>query len=136
MSINDHERYLVQLSDYAKRHYVKSFEKRYKGKQWSVTFQSIYRDLERVNENIRYKKVKTIHDDGVRRIVKLDFRVAQTKESAHGSGNRVIAFVDNKSITVTILLVYSKNDIKGGNETVWWQNEVKSQYIDLRDLIT
>lgn len=135
MSTNDHERYLVQLSDYAKRHYVKKFEKRYAKKQWAVTLRSIYADLERINENIRYKKAKVIHTNDSRRIVKLDFRVAQTKDSAHGSGNRVIALIDDNSSVATILLVYSKNEIGMPNETVKWQTEIKANFVSLRDII-
>lgn len=135
MSTNDPSRYLVQISDYAKRHYAKKFEKRYAKKQWDVTLRSVFAELARINENIQYKKAETMHDDGNRRVVKYYFRVAQTKDSAKGSGNRVIVLVDDKKMIVTILLIYSKNEITTPNETAKWQKEVKDNFPALRDLV-
>jgi len=34
---NDNNLFIVEFSDYAKRHYLKRFEKEYKGKQWDIT---------------------------------------------------------------------------------------------------
>ncbi len=135
MSTNDPSRYLVQISDYAKRHYAKKFEKRYAKKQWDVTLRSVFAELARINENIQYKKAETIHSGDDRRIVKYYFRVAQTKDSAKGSGNRVIALIDSKKMVATILLIYSKNEIAPPNETAKWQAEVKGNFPALRDLV-
>lgn len=135
MSTNDPVRYLVQLSEYSKRHYAKWFEKQYAKKPWEVTLRSIFAELARVEENILYKKAETIHSDGKRHIVKYYFRVAKTKDSAKGSGNRVIALVDNEKSMVTILLIYSKNQITTPNETAKWQTEVKENFPALRDLV-
>ena len=136
MSTNDPSRYLVQISDYAKRHYAKKFEKRYAKKQWDVTLRSVFVELARINENIQYKKAKTIHDDGSdRRVVKYYFRVAQTKDSARGSGNRAIALIDDKKMVATILLIYSKKEISPPNETAKWQKEVKDNFPALRDIV-
>jgi len=125
----------VQLSDYAKRHYVKAFEKRYAKKQWDVTVRSVYADLARIKEYLKYDKAETIHDDGSRKIVKLYFRVAQTKDSAKGSGNRAIVLVEENTKMVTILLVYSKNEITTPNETSKWQTEIKDNFPNLRSLV-
>lgn len=133
MSTSD--QYLVQLSDYAKRHYVKAFEKRYAKKQWDVTVRSVYADLARIKEYLKYDKAETIHDDGSRKIVKLYFRVAQTKDSAKGSGNRAIVLVEENTKMVTILLVYSKNEITTPNETSKWQTEIKDNFPNLRSLV-
>ena len=133
MSTSD--QYLVQLSDYAKRHYVKAFEKRYAKKQWDITLRSIHADLARIKEYLKYDKAETIHDDGSRKIVKLYFRVAQTKDSAKGSGNRAIVVVEEATKVVTILLIYSKNEITSPNETAEWQTEVKNNFPSVRDLI-
>lgn len=135
MSTSVPSRYLVQISDYAKRHYVKKFEKRYAKKQWEVTLRSIFAELTRIDENIQFKKAETIHDDGNRRIIKYYFRVAQTTDSAKGSGNRIIALVDRDKLIVTILLIYSKNDITKPNETAKWQTEIKDNFPALRDLV-
>lgn len=135
MSTNDPQRYLVQLSEYSRRHYVKAFEKRYSKKQWEVTLRSIFAEFARINENIRYKKAETIHSGESQRIVKYYFRVAQTKDSAKGSGNRVIALVDDSTKVVTVLLLYSKNEISPPNETAKWQKEVKENFPGLRSLV-
>ena len=135
MSISDPSRYLVQVSDYAKRHYIKKFEKRYAKMQWDVTLRSIFAELARIDENLKFKKADTIHHDGSRRIIKYSFRVAQTKDSAKGSGNRVVALVDSDKKIVTILLIYSKNEITIPNETAKWQSEIKNNFPVLRDLV-
>ncbi len=135
MSTSDPLRYLVQLSEYAKRHYAKTFAKRYAKKQWEVTLRSVFAELARVNENVQYNKAETIHSRDGQRIVKYYFRVALTKESAKGSGNRVIALVDDEKEIVTILLIYSKNEISSPNETVKWQKEVKENFPSLRGLV-
>ena len=129
MSTSD--QYLVQLSDYAKRHYVKAFEKRYARKQWDTTLRSIYADLARVEEYLKYDKAETIHDAGTRLIVKLYFRVAQTKDSAKASGNRAIVLVEKDTKVATILLVYSKNEIAAPNETAKWQSVIKDNFKDI-----
>jgi hypothetical protein len=125
----------VQLSEHAKRHYVKAFEKRYTKKQWDITLRSIYADLARIEEYLKYDKAETIHDDGVRKIIKLYFRVAQTKDSAKGSGNRAIVLIEEGAKVATILLIYSKNEIAAPNETAKWQSEVKDNFLDLRSLV-
>lgn len=135
MSTNDPQRYLVQFSDYAKRHYVKAFEKRYASKQWEFTKLSICAELARINENIQYKKAKTIHSNGGQRIIKYRFRVAQTKDSASSSKNRVIALVDDEKLVVTILLIYSKHEISAPNEIAKWQTKIKDNFPGLRDLV-
>lgn len=129
MSTSD--QYLVQLSDYAKRYYVKAFEKRYAEKQWDTTLRSIYADLARIEEYLKYDKAETIHVAGTRLIVKLYFRVAQTKDSAKASGNRAIVLVEKDTKVATILLVYSKNEIAPPNETTKWQSVIKDNFKDI-----
>lgn len=129
MSTSD--QYLVQLSDYAKRHYVKAFEKRYAKKQWDITLRSIYADLARIEEYLKYDKAETIHDTGTQKIIKLYFRVAQTKDSAKGSGNRAIVLVEKDTKVATILLVYSKNEIAPPNETAKWQSAIRDNFKDI-----
>ena len=135
MSTNDPPRYLVQISDYAKRHYAKKFEKRYTKKQWEVTLRSVFVELARIEENLNLKKAEIIHSGENRRIIKYYFRVAQTKDSAKGSGNRVIAHVDSLEQIVTVLLIYSKHEISSPNETTKWQSEIKNNFHELRDLV-
>ena len=35
--INDNNLFVVTFDDYAKRHYLRRFEKDYKGRQWDIT---------------------------------------------------------------------------------------------------
>ena len=44
----DDEDYRVIFSEYAERHFIKNFAKKYKGRQWAVTQDSIQQDLKRV----------------------------------------------------------------------------------------
>lgn len=132
MSTSD--QYLVQLSDYAKRHYVKAFEKRYAKKQWDTTLRSLYADLARIEEYLKYDKAETIHDAGTRLIIKLYFRVAQTKDSAKASGNRAIVLVEKDTKVATVLLVYSKNEISAPNETAQWRSIIKGNFKEIAQI--
>lgn len=129
MSTDD--RYLVELTDFAATHYIKNFSKKYKGVQWNITLKSIYEDLARIEEFIKLSKIETIHVSGNKKIVKQYFRVAQTKDSAKASGNRLIAFVDDDIKLVRILLVYSKNEISAPNETAKWQTVIRDNFRDI-----
>lgn len=46
--INDNNLFVVTFDDYAKRHYLRRFEKDYKGRQWDITVDSIIQDLARI----------------------------------------------------------------------------------------
>ena len=136
MSTSDPVRYLVQISHYAKRHYIKKFEKKYPGKQWDTTLKSLLVEMARIEENLLHRKgANQIHTDGARAIIKYEFRVANTKESSKSSGNRIIALVDRQKVIVTILLVYSKNEISAPGETAKWEKEIKDNFPSLTGLI-
>ena len=95
----DNKLFTVSFSDYAKLHYLKSFEKDYRGGQWEVTVESIVQDMSRIKTSDSDLQ-KTQQTDELWQkddfwIFKYDFRVAQTKESTKSSGNRCIAFLDN-----------------------------------------
>jgi hypothetical protein len=42
--------------------------------------------------------------------------------------NRCIVAVHKDTETVHVLLVYSKTDLRGGNETAHWKNMVRENY--------
>jgi len=112
---NDNNLFTVEFSNYAKRHYLKRFEKEYKGKQWEITVESITQDLARLKiSNSDLQKTQQAdelwHKDHYW-IFKYDFRVAQTKESTKSSGNRCIAFLDNAANKIIILIIYGKGDL-------------------------
>ncbi len=135
MSTSAPRKYLVQYSVFARKHYLKKFQKKYPGKQWDKTQKSIFAIMERADTAMARGVVKCIFKENTQSIVKMDFRVDGTKQSARKSGNRVIALVDSSNAVVTILLIYSKNEIGPPNETAKWVNIIKERFPTLRDLV-
>jgi len=136
MSTNE---YQVIIEDFAKRHFIDSFRKKYKGKQWEITERAICQILARYenlapNHKSTDSKLDIICPCNGYMIVKLDFCVAGDNRSAKSSGNRVVAGVDCQNKVVKILLVYSKNDISPPNETAKWKNMVTDYYPEFKDL--
>ena len=123
----------VQIEDFAKNHFVKSFEKKYKN-NWELTFKAILEMLERIDALLLTDKAETIIVSGHVKIIKTKFRVFGTKESAKTSGNRCIIAADYQKREVKILLVYSKTDLSGHNETVEWQQLIKNNYPEYKEL--
>ena len=127
--------YAVQIEDYAERHFIKKFRKKYKH-GWERTEEAIRAMYERVDNLLEKKRANVICDvDGVR-IIKSEFAIAGSIVSAKSAGNRCIAacIVDNR--VVKILLVYSKNDLSGHNETAEWKKLIRENYPEYRDLVS
>ena len=120
--------YKVVLADFADRHYVKDFSKKYKS-HWPTTLDVILELCRRIDRMLDFGRqqaslIKTVDQH---QLVKLEFAVVGTRKSSKSAGNRVILWVDNGERTVTILMVYDKGHIKGKQgETVWWQQEVRN----------
>jgi len=112
---NDNSLFAVKFSDYAKRHFLKRFEKDYSGKQWDVTIDSIFQDMARIktgdSDLQKTQQVDELWQKDNCWIFKYDFRVAQTKESTKSSGNRCVAFLDNAANKIIILIIYGKGDL-------------------------
>ena len=121
-------RYLVQFDPYTKRHYIKNIAKRYSDKRWQATQKAIEFVLGHIEQHILTDKAETIHASDAGRIIKLYFRVAGTRDSAKGSGNRAVVFLDDKLRVARVLLVYSKEEICEPNETAKWQKIVDDQF--------
>ena len=107
--------FAIKFSGYSKNHYLKRFEKDYKGRQWEVTAESILQDISRI-KTMDSDLQKTQQADELWHkenywIFKYDFRVAQTKDSSKTSGNRCIAFLDNIANEIIILIIYGKTDL-------------------------
>lgn len=130
MSIN----YSVVLEEYAKRHYVSKFKKKYKG-AWDVTWEAIVEEFKRMDSLFETSIVETIVTTANIKICKTEFRVAKTQESRHGSGNRCIVSVHKDTCVVHVLLVYHKNDLGGHNETDEWKNTIKDNYPEYADIL-
>lgn len=123
-------KYKVIFEDYTKRHFIKSFEKKYKAK-WNKTQDDIIFVCEHIENMLLTKRADLISVAENSRLVKLDFAIFGLKVSPKSSGNRCILFLDDEIKIVKVLLVYSKNDIPTNNETQAWKNIIKSQYPEL-----
>lgn len=124
----------VQIEDFAKKHFINSFEKKHKSK-WDSTLVAIFSQLERIDNLLLTSRAETITDTGSIKIIKTQFRVIDTKESAKTSGNRCIVAWDIERQVVSILLVYGKTDLGGGNETANWKNLVRENYSQYSKII-
>lgn len=115
------------IEDFAERHFIKSFQKKYQGK-WDITRLAIVAELERVDNLLLTDRAETISDvEGVQ-IIKTKFRIAGTKESAKSSGNRCIVALNKEKQSVSVLLVYTKTDLSSKNETAEWKAIIKEEY--------
>jgi hypothetical protein len=120
--------YSIQIEGFAERHFIKSFQKKYK-KHWDVTHHAITAEFERIDNLLLTDKAEIIIDNDNIKIIKTDFRVSGTKESAKKSGNRAIIAWNEKDKFVYILLVYSKTDLPSNNkETDEWKKLIKNNY--------
>ncbi len=130
-----HGNYTVTIEHFALRHFIKSFEKKYK-QHWDITLRAIMAELERLDNFLLTDKAETIISSPDIKIIKTRFKIAGSKESAKTSGNRCIIAFRNVDKNVNILLVYSKTDIALSNETSWWKSMIKEEYVELKDIIT
>lgn len=117
----------VEIEKFALSHFVKSFEKKYK-QHWNRTFRSIIDGLERMEFLLHTDKAETICDAGNIKIIKTQFRIDGTKESAKTSGNRCIVAWHTDAQKIVVLLVYSKTDLPSRNETTAWKSIVRENY--------
>jgi len=130
---NSDKIFAVEFSDYSKRHFLKRFEKSYKGKQWAVTYDSIIQDLSRIRTSVsdlqyRQQVDELYHKDNFW-IFKYDFRIAGTNESTKTSGNRCVVFIDENCNKMEILLIYGKIDLpKNITETQYINNVLKHEF--------
>jgi hypothetical protein len=119
--------YTVIFEPFTERHFIKSFAKKYKG-AWVITLRTITEEFEQIDFLFLKNTAETIIDSDDIKICKTEFKIAGTGESRHGSGNRCIVAVHKNTSTVHVLLVYSKTDLRGGNETAHWKNMVRENY--------
>ncbi len=125
--------YGVEFDDFTGRHYVKSFEKRYKS-AWDKTKNDIVEMCKRIDNMLQLKRADLINQNGSHKLVKLDFAVEGTKISPKTSGNRCILHINEELRIVRILLVYSKNEISEPHETVKWKTAIKDHFTDIRNI--
>ena len=136
---NDNNLFTVQFSDYARLHYLKRFEKDYRGKQWDITVESIFQDMSRIktcdSDLQKTQQVDELWQKDSFWIFKYDFRVAQTKDSTKSSGNRCVAFLDNALNKVEILIIFGKGDLpKNIGEQAFIEKTVNEEFRDYLSL--
>ena len=120
--------YSVRIEGFAEKHFIKSFEKKYK-KHWDITLRAIIFELERIDNLLLTDRAETIIDADVVKIIKTKFRIVNSKESAKTSGNRCIIAWHKKDKFVAVLLVYGKTDLSSSNkETDEWKKIIKNHY--------
>jgi len=137
---NDNSLFAVKFSDYAKRHFLKRFEKDYSGKQWDITVESIFQDMARIKTSDsdlqKTQQVNELWQKDNCWIFKYDFRVAQTKESTKSSGNRCVAFLDNAANKIIILIIYGKSDLpKNIGEQAFIEQTLGKEFQDYMSLV-
>lgn len=129
------QNYSCSWGKYAERHYAKVFSKRYKN-AWETTRNDITDVCKRIDSMLLYRRADLIYDNGLQKIVKLDFTVAGTRVSSKAAGNRCILYIDEETRHVEVLLAYSKNEIGPPNETAKWKAVIKAEYADITRMFT
>ncbi len=119
--------YAVVVEKYAERHYISRFQKKHKN-AWKITWRAVVEELKRLDTLFDTTIAETIRDSEKIKICKTEFRVAQTRESRKSSGNRCIIAVEKETNIVHVLLVYSKTDLGGSQETAAWKALVRDNY--------
>lgn len=120
-------KYTVNIEEYAHRHFIKKFSKKY-GRAWDITIEALVRELQSFEVILEKSIAEIITQDSSIKIIKTEFSVAGTKKSRHGSGNRCIVAMHDEQRLINVLLVYHKNDLEGGNETAKWKKVIKENY--------
>jgi hypothetical protein len=121
-------KFSVYVEPIAEKKYIKDLIKKYKGKKWDITCDAIEAMCANPLELPEPDKLEIISDNSGIRTCKLYFKIAGTTISAKRSGYRCIVEVNTRIQKTRILLVYGKNHVKGTNETLWWQEELKKHY--------
>jgi len=127
-------KYKVFIREYANRHYIKTFEKKY-GRYWDMALEAIVESLERVDTFLttsKAEKILSYHEKNAH-ILKCEFRLANSSDSAHASGNRYIVYFNESLRECHVLLLYSKDHYEG-QETSWWKQQIKTNYPDMREI--
>jgi hypothetical protein len=125
MSINTYE---LTIEDFALKHYVKAFEKKYK-KAWDITLFALQREFQSFDVLLQKSIAEVISDKSKEVcICKVEFKISGTQESRHGSGNRCIVALNKGNKKIHLLLVYHKSHLGNGNETLAWKSMVREDY--------
>lgn len=120
--------YTIVIWSYAEKHYISNFHKSY-ARARDITLETIYQELYRLDKFLTTSKAEIITSCAHGDIIKCEFAIAWSRMSPHASWYRYIVYHERKSSTLSILLVYGKDDVaKKQKETVRWQQQVKNNY--------
>ena len=115
----------VVYNDFAKRHFLKNFEKKYKGKLWKLTETGYLSDLARlglVESPTQFsQQIDELWREGNKWIFKYDFRIFGSKVSSKAAGNRIVGVLDADKGEIEIFLIYNKTDLP--------KNTAETEYI-------
>ncbi len=120
--------YEIIFEDFTKRHFIRTFEKKYKG-AWDNTLKGIVDEFTFFDLLFLKNSAEYITDRNVDIVIcKTEFKIAGTEESRHGSGNRCIVAMHKSEKKIRVLLVYYKTDLGNGSEMGNWVKLVKEHY--------
>jgi hypothetical protein len=125
--------YAVTIEPFAERYFMRTFAKKYKG-AWDFTLSALEREFQSFDVILGKSIAEEITDRNADVVIcKTEFKISGTQESRHGSGNRcIVAKHKNK---ICVLLMYHKNDLGNGNETVNWKRMVKDNYPEYASML-
>jgi hypothetical protein len=126
--------YNVVFEEFTQRHFIKSFEKKYKG-SWELTYGYLIEEFKQIDILFLKSVAETIFDSPAIKICKTEFKIAGTQDSRHSSGNRCIVAIHKDAAQVRVLLVYGKTDIASKNETAVWKGIIKDNYPQYKGII-
>lgn len=124
----------VTIENFAQSHFIDGFAKRYK-ERWNITWDAIEASLKRIDTLLLTSKATVICESGDIAIIKMEFRVDRSTESAKTSGNRVIVAWHTDTQKIAVLLLYNKTDISAHNETTAWKRLIRENYPEYVDVI-
>ena len=127
-------KYSVNIKQYAERHYIKSFAKKY-GRAWDITIEALARELQSFDILLDRTIAEMITETAEVKICKVEFKIAGSNQSRHSSGNRCIVAIHKDISSINVLLLYHKNHLGDGNETAKWKQIIKDNYSDYCGLL-
>ena len=129
-------KYRVLFEPFCERHFIRSFAKKYKN-AWGRTRNGLILEFTNIEVLFQTNIAETIcvSEDNDIKICKTEFKIAGAEVSRHASGHRCIIAVKKSTAVVHVLLVYSKGDIGGPNETAGWKAIIKENYPEYKDML-
>jgi hypothetical protein len=128
-------KYDVSFEHFSERHFIKTFAKKYKG-AWDFTLETLREEFEKIDILFLKSIAEYITDRQADIVIcKTEFKISGTQESRRSSGHRCIVALHRSENTVRVLLVYTKTDLSGHNETEEWKRMIQENYPEYRYLL-